>query len=713
MILKKFLPLFIFILLGVIFFGKTLFPPSNYLIFGGDIQDQFYFWKSYFVENVKQGIIPFWNPYSFSGTPFLAHPSTAPFYPFTVIFLLFPLPLAFSMYLYIHIVLAGFFAFWSMRKFTDIYSAYLSGIIFAFSGFMAARIYAGHIDIISTVIWMPLVFGAAVEAIRTKQSKYWVLAVFALTFQILAGYQFVVLTTVCLLLFYFFVRILSYSIQKKKLQLFHSELLILATLILFSFGISAIQYVPTLEFIGSSIRAEGLAYELATWGSYTLPMLRLFLEPFWYGNPFPEQYSYVGPGPNFFELSFYVGIVPIILFLTLILKTLQDVFRRKRVDEWFFFILGAIILFLLLSLGKNFFLHPFFFSTFPPFRLFRFPSQYLIPVVLLLSLLSGISLFAIKKKILKIIIIFVATVELFHYGNQFLRLEEVPDTRFDQHLLQAIRDDRSLYRVLPDYPVTSHVRQDWDFEAAQFLKIHSTSGYNPILLDSYYQFIDLVNKSPSSSLPNFNVEIPPMNPYSAYIPFLNIRYILADKMNDQIKSSENFIKRLEGDRFRLYEAKKFLPRYFFVDKIQFFGNSEPLKTALRLGIVDLEKEVLLLRTDNTSAYESLPNCNASQKNSLEIKSYGINRIYLAVDAICDSFVSSSEPFYPGWNVQIDGKKGKLYQGNVAFRSFFVEKGKHTVEIYYEPTIYYVGGVISVVSIGITYIFYRRYKRYVY
>src|SRR3989344_5424080 len=152
------LPVFFIGIVIMLLFGNTLLPKANTIIYGSDLSDQFYFWKSYFIGSLKNGIVPFWNPYSFSGTPFLAHPSTAAFYPFNLVFLLLPLSFAFSVFLYSHLVLAGVGMYWYMRKKSDELSSLIASLVFSLSGFFAVRIYAGHIDIISTAVWIPWVF---------------------------------------------------------------------------------------------------------------------------------------------------------------------------------------------------------------------------------------------------------------------------------------------------------------------------------------------------------------------------------------------------------------------------------------------------------------------------------------------------------------------------------------------------------------------------
>ena len=71
-------------------------PIASYPILKGpvknnaqpDIIGQIYPWKNFTIGEIKHGRLPFWNPYSFSGTPHLANYQSAVLSPFNIFFLL-------------------------------------------------------------------------------------------------------------------------------------------------------------------------------------------------------------------------------------------------------------------------------------------------------------------------------------------------------------------------------------------------------------------------------------------------------------------------------------------------------------------------------------------------------------------------------------------------------------------------------------------------
>lgn len=74
-------------------------------------------WKEFAVKNLFSGTIPFWNPYNFSGTPFLANFQGATFYPFNLLFLLFPILSAWGLYIISEPILSSLFTFFLLREF--------------------------------------------------------------------------------------------------------------------------------------------------------------------------------------------------------------------------------------------------------------------------------------------------------------------------------------------------------------------------------------------------------------------------------------------------------------------------------------------------------------------------------------------------------------------------------------------------------------------
>src|SRR5215470_9969457 len=89
----------------------------------------------YHHESFWQGELPLWNPYSNCGAPFLAQWGTMVLYPFSLIYLLFPLPWSLSYFCLGHLLLAGMGMYFLAHRWTgNRFGASLAGFAYIFNG---------------------------------------------------------------------------------------------------------------------------------------------------------------------------------------------------------------------------------------------------------------------------------------------------------------------------------------------------------------------------------------------------------------------------------------------------------------------------------------------------------------------------------------------------------------------------------------------------
>ncbi len=685
---------FAFVVLSL--FGSTLFPPADKIIYGGDVLTQFYFWKGYLAQNLRAGVIPFWNPYNFSGTPFLAHPSTTVFYPFTLLFVLLPLNLAFSFNFAVHLFIAGFGIYKLVRSYTKSLAALSGATVFILGGFFASRVYAGHVEIFSTVAWLPWVFWSMRRLLYSPAKVNFILLILLFSLEILAGYSAVVLFTLELLGAYLIYHFILTSRKKEKISLLNFVYPVAG--LLFGFAITSIQWLPILEFVKLSIRGDGLAYELASWGSLPLSGLKLFFDPSNYNELLKLPYGFDGYVlPNFFEYfsGWTVILVPSAFILIKLLQRLKVISRKGQnlsVSPDFWFFLMMIFVFLWLSFGNQakFNLHFILYQLIPLYRNIRIPSQHLIMVVFILPIMFGLVIDKFKNKWLQLAFFSLVLVELFPYSKKFYLLADLPEKKYDKKLIELLPNLPEKSRLLSNFNVVSPVLESFDFNAALKFHIPTTSGYDPMILHSYYEFIDIMNKRRSSSLPYYNVEIPPVNINAENINFLDIGYIL---LEDKEKKFALTIR--NGTK-----------RFHFIGNAIVIPDDETLKEEL----IKAENGVLLNTLYITKKeLEKIPknpdlNCGQDKKEKIETVKYNINEITLTAEVNCNGFLSSSEIYYPGWKASVDGKEVPILKSNYSFRSLYLPAGKHQVKFYYSPEIYILGGLISLFSLVVSILF---------
>lgn len=693
---RKLFPSIFIISVTSILFGDTLFPGKDEIIYGGDVLTQFYYWKGFLVDSIRSGIIPFWNPYNFSGTPFLAHPSTAAFYPFTIIFFLLPLNSAFSWYYFLHFLIAGLGIYYLVKKESGVFGATASAIILLLSGFLSSRVYAGHVDILSSIVWIPWVFHFAKNFIDDGRGKSALLLIVFLALQILASYQAVFIFTIELIAILCVWRLYCVCrYERLHLSIYTKRVILLSVSVGISLSMTSLSWIPTYQLVSQSIRSGGLSYLLASWGSLPIAGISLFFHPF--DKQLLSQLSY-GFGNSSFSNFFiyYFGWVPLlIIFSAFIIETLF----RKQISEIGFFIL-SVPFFLFVSFGSylpvN--IHFFLYQIFPPYRFLRIPDQHLIMVVFLIAYLTGLLVGRMTYKIPKLLIVLILFVQLFSFSKRLIYLTKIPDVSFDLSLIEKLKGSESLTRVFMDYRVAAPLHEQLEFNAASKYGIYSAGGYDPVILKNYYQFINSINRSTdlASVLSQYNIEIPPANQNSSSIDFLNVGYLLlATGYNPEGFDKLRYRQLYQNNGITLYENQAVLPRYFFVYDVNVFHNDEQTLMQLAQSQINLATTVAI---SDSGGMKNPIHSECKSRSIPQIITSNVNEVILHTSNPCNAVLSTSDVYYPGWKAEIDGKGSELLKSNASFRAMFVPSGDHTVRLYYSPAIYYIAGLISLTGL---------------
>jgi len=78
-----------------------------------------------------------------------------------------------------------------------------------------------------------------------------------------------------------------------------------------------------------------------------------------------------------------------------------------------------------------------------------------------------------------------------------------------------------------------------------------------------------------------------------------------------------------------------------------------------------------------------------------------DRICFEVEMKCAGFAVVNDAFYPGWKAYVDGKPQEIIKANGIFRSVYLTKGAHRVEMVFRPVLYYVSALVTGAGLLIT------------
>ena len=117
----------------VALFWKVIFTSA--MFFYRDVYNYTFPSARFIHDMCRQGFLPYWNPYLNYGQPVLANPNLLFFYPFTLLIVLFPVDVAFTLHFLVHFALAGIGVYVLARSWGQtIQAAFFAAIVFMFSG---------------------------------------------------------------------------------------------------------------------------------------------------------------------------------------------------------------------------------------------------------------------------------------------------------------------------------------------------------------------------------------------------------------------------------------------------------------------------------------------------------------------------------------------------------------------------------------------------
>jgi hypothetical protein len=260
---------------GAIFIGLTL------IFFGSQIFGNTYFWEDYleYVYPVQTfatrewltGWIPFWDPFSFVGMPFIADLPVGIFYPLNRILSLFvsggTLPVAALEFVIILHFIISLFSMYFLSRYWKIstYGSVIAAISYSFSMLMVCHVI--HPMIIYHLAWLPLVTMLFLIGIEKLKIRYAILSGLIFGMSFLSGHPQMTLYGV-LYLGFIFIWMLAAKLKSKEVETGKIHIFIINGIIPFviAVGIFAIQYFPSRELADLSVRADtsyGLIQKIA------------------------------------------------------------------------------------------------------------------------------------------------------------------------------------------------------------------------------------------------------------------------------------------------------------------------------------------------------------------------------------------------------------------------------------------------------------------
>lgn len=673
-------------------------PVKNPII--SDVFSYFFIIKHLSTDILKQGIIPYWNNYSFAGTPLFATFHSSVLSPWNLLFLL-PKYLGWGMYIFSSMLFAALSMYFYLSVLVkNRLSRIIGSLVFALSGPMTTWAEFG------TAVWaagaIPLILLGLEMVIIHNKPRYYFLLIAALVLLVLSGHVQLLTYTLIIVPIYVFFR-------SKSRKIFILVLLsITAGLML-----TAIQLLPTADFSNRSIRSEEKYTQNFNYGLIPVSQLILLWTPDFYGHPvtgngwgkyiYHEYASFVGTmilplvlSALFFKRSFPVRFYSF-LFIFCIFFVLDQPF-----SHWFFSL--PLPLFTYSSASRLFFLTGLSASvlvaTFldnPKWR------RVLVPVMLLLLLniiaillvpdiyrkvslrnsllpftqLTILLFFVNIKKFHRELPILLVVFVLFDFSRNFTKYNPFISSKIifpKTPIIEYLQSQSSSYRIIRE-PIALLPPNTWAMYG-----IENIEGYDPLYLLGYGRFFHAINNQPYFNTASRYLDLNDFNP--KYLNATNVKYLVTVKTQENTNMSP-FYTRIKKEKYPLvfedkhteiYENTNVLPRAYFVSQSISVSIESDLAKILDNRSFDPTKTAVLLSSSQI----------ATTSGNISNYSARPNTFSFTATASGSGLLVVSNSYDPGWTAAINQVKTPVYRANGGLMAISVPQGTHNVVFNYFP-----------------------------
>ncbi len=710
--------------------GKTLVFGDNYsLMVPG---------KIFTAQWLKQGMLPLWNPYIFSGLPWVADINQSVLYPTTLLFMVFPVAVALNFLLVSHAFIAYVGMYFLTKTWTKSHRwALLGATLWMFSTQVSGSM--NNFSTLQSLVWLPWLVYLGLKLTKYTQSRFLFGVVVLLQF--LGGYPQHVLYGIGLsVLLSFFKRQNSFTRWLKTW---------LATAS-WSILLSAVAWVPFIDMLLHSTRMEQTTQQ-ALVGSLHPAMLIKFILSYFFDNPSAGMKW--GPAwsgqPNVGIYVTWLGLVAVAI----------NFFTRKRSKETLFFAL-FIMSTLIFSLGQYLPGFNFIQQFIPLFRIARYPSMVMIVtnVVVILWAIQALKKWRVSRVNFKwlmrvgFLILGIGLVglgvwrynfdEVWRVADSFLSLSSSPFHTLD-------RDKVILFQISQNIVLNSLflITSLYFFYQKKIVLLIltlaleiliNTQGLFYFAPNKIYDIVtensqQIIEQAGAQRILTRNSNLP-YTDYGSYWEAMVVRQPFSDSFVDQrelrefthvqnlrdgmtpnwnmvfgLSTVHGYTTLLPQDYAHLWQIST-TPRINFIDQIEL--DNELLKQwAVHYYLVDtwfdVKEDLADYNLVSTIAnrwqlYEldALPRFRFGDDTAIEFDEFTENPNVIKFSFTNDQNhqqLIMADRYDDNWQVEVNGEKVELenYQG---MRRINIEAGKNEVAFRYVPRWFYVGLVASAVTL---------------
>lgn len=746
-------PFFCLALLVALFLLPAFSLHPDALRFGGDVAQQFYPSKFFLRQCLLSGEFPRYNPYLFSGAPFL--PTSSLYPPDLLMWLALPLKIGLWITQMAHLLWGALGMYLLVQRYTqDRAAALVSAVSFTFGSHFAARIFAGHLLMLESSVWLPWIVLCGEKALEPSRFTRWTFVTAALLALCLAAGSIEVAFMSGTALGLRFLWEFAPALKARDTARARVLLLNFSALLAVAVGLMGIVLLPMLEMIGLSARVDQ-GYEIIKDRSLPPVSLLTFLIPDLLGNAALRN---TVQGSLSLESATYLGLA------SLLLGGFAAFVRRDRVV--LFCVTLALFSLFVAMVGNTPLVR-----VLPGFTKLPAPYRFVFLWCFAVSVLAGFGAYTLNqdaldpkhlRRFLALVlgIAVAASVAALLYflfrepilaqarrailarypdaGVRLIKLDGFYATQLRGLVLWAVLSaltgmllvarsrggarGRALFR----YGVVALLVLDLGAQNQKYIR-----AMEPMSTDRAmgYEAFLARDPEPHRVLPLASAGIPHnalmlhgissatgyesliLKSYYRYLeameggpqgeidrraPILkNYRSPLVDRLNIKYVLSGKPITDADlslvhqTPSVRVYRRKAFLPRARVVHRVERVAGDEA--ALARLARMPLNSSVALVTPD---APELTLRAAGTGEPVPRVTPGGPNRRTIRADLGAPGLLVLSEMYVPGWRATVDGREAPVLKTDYLFCGIALPEGKHTVVLEYAPASVRLGAAIT-------------------
>lgn len=682
-----------------------------------------WWWQAW--RTLLSGELPLWNPLLGMGAPLAANYQSALFYPPHWLYFILAalgglLLMAWGQALLVaaHLALAGIGAQRLLRALGASEPGQVVGALaFSLSGYLVAR--AHFLSINASLAWLPWILLAVYQLAHAPGRRTVLRLAALLAMQWLAGHAqmawYSLLLAGAWLLFWI------WRTARPQAATRWRAIAGIAAAGVLALALSAVQLLPTAEYLLQSPRAAQVDTVLAMTYSFWPWRLLTLLAPGLFGSPAAGNFAGYG---NFWEDAIYIGVVPLLLAVVAARKL-----QSRRLAWW---LLGVAAVSLLLALGDNTPVFPWLFAHVPSFDMFQAPARFSLWAVLALSLLAGLGVqywrkpegrglywsrlavagsvavllgagvgvllqgtgrFDIPDSYIRAMLVLGSTLLLFTILT--LRAWSLPEPTRHWLLAGLVAAELLLagWGLNPGAPLSLYDPQPQHAALAAQLdggRIYIPADDERVLKFEHLLRFDIFHSADprelrSSLLPNTSLleGLPSANNFDPLLPARYVQWIAALEAADGETRATmlawmnvSVLQHVEQGGVASYERVAAMPR------AQLYGCQPPVELT-----------------------SQLPACPLLDAAAIVYSS--ANRVRVQVDAEAGGWLLLADTYYPGWHAHIDGAPAEIVPAYGVFRAVQLPAGAHEVDFTYRPLSFTLGLVSTLLAWPLLLVLWRR------